>query len=103
MATIEELKAAAEAAVAAYHSALCAQHKFQVGDVIRSTNGKLAKVTKLWVEKDRVYTLAVLMKPNGQWGARSAPFWTPDWIGATFVEHGRPLPPDHTGKGVRID
>ena len=76
------------AAAKAYRAALCAAYPFRVDDIIRSADGKLAKVTKVYVEFDRARMIAVEQKKDGTFGMRSAALWRDEWKNPQL--HSRP-------------
>ena len=76
------------AAAKAYHAALCAAYPFRVDDIIRSTGGKLAKVTRVYVQFDRARMVAVEQKKDGTFGMRTVALWRHEWDNPQL--HSRP-------------
>ena len=81
-------QAAYAGARAAYHAAVCAACPFRVGDIIQSTDGKLAKVTKVYVQFGRARMIAVEQKKDGTFGMRTAALWRQEWDNPQL--HSRP-------------
>lgn len=85
-AAVTDAKAALRVAESNLADALCAQHPLQVGDLIQSTKGDIARVSYLEVKWGTVITHAVLRKKDGEIGIREVPMWRDEWEKAVKVE-----------------
>ena len=68
----------------ALKQALVAAYKWQPGDILKSNKGVLARVEKVSVRRDEVEIYSVLLKKDGTFGKREAPFWRDEWRNATL-------------------
>ena len=77
--TWKRLSEEANAALNAYHDAMCAAHHIQPGDILRSSDGQIARVSGLNIKYDKVHIVAHLQKKDGTIGLREAPLWRREW------------------------
>jgi hypothetical protein len=85
-AAVIDARAALRVAESNLADALCAQHQFQVGDLIQSTKGDIARVSYLEAKWGTVFTHAVQKNKNGEFGAREVSMWRDEWENAVKVE-----------------
>jgi hypothetical protein len=93
-ADVEAAHAAWLAAKAAYDAALVAAFPFRVGDIIRSTDGRLARVYAIYVSSAGPRWAAALQKKDGTFGKLDASHWRNEWRAATL--HERPAVKEHS-------
>lgn len=76
-----------------YHDAMVKAFPLKIGDVIRSSNGAIAKVSRVFVKWDRnVEFAAVMKKKDGTWGEREVPAWRTEWDKPEVIGHEDPTP-----------
>ena len=62
-----------------YNAALIEEYPLKVGDVIRSSSGKIARVENVFVKWDSIKVFAVLRNADGNFGKRAASMWAREW------------------------
>lgn len=87
---LEKAKQAYFGARDRYDAELVRTYKFQVGDVIRSTDGQLAKVTGAFVRSEKVIVTAIRQLNDGRFGKAVVPFWREEWQDAIVYERQAP-------------
>lgn len=84
---MNEAHKAYNAARARYEQAMIAAQPIKAGDIIKSSEGKIAQVVSVGMRWNDLRIFAVLQKKDGTFGKRPATMWRSEWGKPEIVEN----------------